>query len=838
MAGDSMTLDWDPVTGATGYRVERANRSSGPWNAIATLSAADTLYVDSGLAAGTEYYYRLFATNSLGDSPASIVLRGETGPASVTDLGATPASYFEIDLSWTDSAGGTLFHLERRPAGGSNWSRLASIPSGVGTYRDTGLQPSESWDYQITAVSAANRSSAPSGIASATTDAYNITLHFNQPLEHISLRNRRAFQDIASAGTTRIAVGSQGIIARSTNGSQWEFVDQGPINTLAPLTSVAHGNGIWVTVGSDVIMRSIDDGLTWQAVSGFSGLSRKVIYDGSQFVAVSYDGTNPGGSVHTSTDGSSWNTTSQFSFSTTTPLITEAVDYVFHDNLANRYVILTSMGRVLTASSVAGPWTERRAPGPDFFSGLVDAEQANFGIVAVDWGGNWIFSPDGLSWNTTSLGGGFLSYLSEGNGLILGSDGSSYRTTTDGLSWTVPQPFDLDLDPADGYVFGHAEFSGGSWILAGNHGNIVLTSSDGLHWNEVTRVNVGGSFGDFRAITYHDSAFFAASNERIWRSTDLLNWQEVHFSTSANYADMFTAEGEVYVFGRANSGGAIGHVSADGFNWTALNQTGGLATAVLAQGATTDLVEGQRRWAAVGNGQVYMSGDGRNWIYQSNAPINQGLVNISGSSEGMIAGGSSGALYATREGVVWQAAPETLFDLPATGLGYWYSTVLNGRTYFAGRSGQIVSVVLDDAPPANGPFEQFASAVFPEANTASALPGGDWDGDGVFNFVEFFLGLDALTGDRSAFTTLTTPTRDPVTNALSLNLTVRVDERISVRMETSDTLETGSWTDTHVNRVDGVPSGGFRTIQFSVPGTASERRFSRLIFRFDQSVTP
>ena len=76
----SITVNWSPVTGATGYKVYRNTSSSGAYSHVGTL--ASTSYTDSGLSANTTYYYKVSATNSAGES-------AQSSPVSAT----TPSVY-------------------------------------------------------------------------------------------------------------------------------------------------------------------------------------------------------------------------------------------------------------------------------------------------------------------------------------------------------------------------------------------------------------------------------------------------------------------------------------------------------------------------------------------------------------------------------------------------------------------------------------------------------------------------------------------------------------------------------------------------------------------------
>lgn len=68
VTSSSITLVWNDVSGETGYRLERSIDESN-YAEVAIISADSTVYMDDiGLSSATQYYYRLYAFNSAGDS--------------------------------------------------------------------------------------------------------------------------------------------------------------------------------------------------------------------------------------------------------------------------------------------------------------------------------------------------------------------------------------------------------------------------------------------------------------------------------------------------------------------------------------------------------------------------------------------------------------------------------------------------------------------------------------------------------------------------------------------------------------------------------------------------
>ncbi len=77
-------LTWtDNANNETGFKVEQATSSAGPWSEItASLPANATTYTATGLSASTTYYFRVRATNAGGDSAYSGTASATTNAAS------------------------------------------------------------------------------------------------------------------------------------------------------------------------------------------------------------------------------------------------------------------------------------------------------------------------------------------------------------------------------------------------------------------------------------------------------------------------------------------------------------------------------------------------------------------------------------------------------------------------------------------------------------------------------------------------------------------------------------------------------------------------------------
>ena len=165
-------------TNQTAFQIERSTGSPGSWQSIAVIPGQFvTSYQDINLATGTAYFYRVFAVNTFGASPASNIANATTQGTSATppptapiNLTATAISSTAINLSWTvTSVTQTGFLLQRR-VGTGDWTTIATPGATATSYSDTGLTAGTTYFYRIQATSPVGPSSF-STEATATTQS-------------------------------------------------------------------------------------------------------------------------------------------------------------------------------------------------------------------------------------------------------------------------------------------------------------------------------------------------------------------------------------------------------------------------------------------------------------------------------------------------------------------------------------------------------------------------------------------------------------------------------------------------------------------------------------------
>lgn len=167
-----VTLSWTtPSNGGsaiTGYTVYRGT-TSGSEVALTTLPVQNT-YTDSGVTNGTTYYYKVTASNTIGESQKSNEV-SETPqaalPGAPTGLAASGGNG-SVSLTWTAPAGSTVtsYNIYRgTTSGGEGTTAIASSSSP--SFTDSTVVNGTTYYYKVTAVNTTGEGPA-SNEASAT----------------------------------------------------------------------------------------------------------------------------------------------------------------------------------------------------------------------------------------------------------------------------------------------------------------------------------------------------------------------------------------------------------------------------------------------------------------------------------------------------------------------------------------------------------------------------------------------------------------------------------------------------------------------------------------------
>jgi len=173
VSASQLNLTWtDNANNESVFKIERKTGSGGTYAQIATTAANVSSFSDSGLIAGTQYYYRVRANNTGGDSAYSAEASATTlpnAPAAPSALAVAVVSASQLNLTWTDNANNeTGFKIERKTGSGGTYAQIGTTAANVSSFSDSGLTAATTYFYRVRANNTGG-DSAYSAEASATT---------------------------------------------------------------------------------------------------------------------------------------------------------------------------------------------------------------------------------------------------------------------------------------------------------------------------------------------------------------------------------------------------------------------------------------------------------------------------------------------------------------------------------------------------------------------------------------------------------------------------------------------------------------------------------------------
>lgn len=173
-----ITLSWDAVSNATSYNLYYSTSADLTTAEATKLANVTSPYVQTGLAAGTTYYYLVTAANGAGQGPASTAVSAATAasqpvpvvPASPTNLVATGGTK-QVSVSWEAVSSASSYNVYYSTSSGVTKSTGTKIANAASPMVQTGLADGTSYYYVVTAVNSAGESVDSVQVAATTLPA-------------------------------------------------------------------------------------------------------------------------------------------------------------------------------------------------------------------------------------------------------------------------------------------------------------------------------------------------------------------------------------------------------------------------------------------------------------------------------------------------------------------------------------------------------------------------------------------------------------------------------------------------------------------------------------------
>jgi hypothetical protein len=174
--GDTqVTLSWTAVTGASSYNIYWSTTSGVTTSTGTRIAGVSSAYVQTGLGAGTTYFYIVTAVNGAGESGPSVQASATTNapttvpavPTAVTASGGVK----QVTLSWAAVSSATSYNVY--------WSATSGVTTATGTkvsgvtspYVQTGLTDGTAYFFIVTAANAVGEGAASAQVTATTNTA-------------------------------------------------------------------------------------------------------------------------------------------------------------------------------------------------------------------------------------------------------------------------------------------------------------------------------------------------------------------------------------------------------------------------------------------------------------------------------------------------------------------------------------------------------------------------------------------------------------------------------------------------------------------------------------------
>ncbi len=172
-SNSQINLNWsDAAPAANGIIVEYSTDGTN-FSQVASLSGTATSDSVTGLASGTNYFFRVWAYNTGVSSANSNVASATTSIAAPTGLSASAASNSEVNLTWTDNVEDEDGYYVQDSINGTTWTTVDTVGPQAGTGQSlsdavTGLMANTPYSFRVQAFKGSLMSSY-SNTSNATT---------------------------------------------------------------------------------------------------------------------------------------------------------------------------------------------------------------------------------------------------------------------------------------------------------------------------------------------------------------------------------------------------------------------------------------------------------------------------------------------------------------------------------------------------------------------------------------------------------------------------------------------------------------------------------------------
>jgi len=292
----SITVSWEPVTGATWYYIYRSTTTDGTYTRVVGISAGRTSYEDNYLSGGTTYYYKVAANVGENTSTQSSYVSAITQPGTPTGVTATANSESSITVSWESVKGATGYYIYRSTTYNGTYDSIGT--SATTSYEYNSLSGSTRYYYKVAAyngggtgtqssyVFAITQPSTPTGVTATANSESSIIVSWESVIGATGYRIYRSttadgtYDLIGTSATTPYADNS--LLSGTAYYYKVAAYNGGGTGTqssyVSAITQPSTPTGVTATANSESSIT-----VSWESVIGATGyrIYRSTTYNGT-----------------------------------------------------------------------------------------------------------------------------------------------------------------------------------------------------------------------------------------------------------------------------------------------------------------------------------------------------------------------------------------------------------------------------------------------------------------------------------------------------------------------------------------------------------------------------
>lgn len=168
----TLTIKWNKISGAYGYRIKRSTEEDGTYKVIKTIKSGNTTsYKDTSVKAGKTYYYTVETMVKTGDnicySGDCASVEGRTAKKAKIKYAVSNGSE-QIEVKWGAVSGAYGYRIKRSTSKNGTYKVVATLKGKNNTtYQDKNLKTAKTYYYKVETINKVNGKKGYSGDSAA-----------------------------------------------------------------------------------------------------------------------------------------------------------------------------------------------------------------------------------------------------------------------------------------------------------------------------------------------------------------------------------------------------------------------------------------------------------------------------------------------------------------------------------------------------------------------------------------------------------------------------------------------------------------------------------------------